>query len=301
MREDMSKQITECYRSKYGRENFKARRRSIRMMDEDALDHLPARESIRAAKELNRGFDFGENLSPLRRWLQSQAGENWDDVYSQVNAAIPAGTLGDHVMLHLDEYVSWRQVEVGGKLMMQNRTTGVFEDFSRFNKFGSRYGWGRAIFYIDQKNILRYVPRKGKGGKKSKLFDTFKIIHTPQDKYPNYSRCNFYRKNGEGAWECSVLYDSALELIPVDAVELVPPELWWHYAVPKPSCKFYLKSWRKMSANEVKSVNPQTILNGLSEANTRHRNVYTAKEKGTTDEIFRELLHRSDEKKKLAK
>lgn len=55
---------------------------------------------------------FSDNLSPLKRWLRSQLGQPWDNVYSQLRQKIETRTLcGQHLLFHLWGFVE-RDVEL---------------------------------------------------------------------------------------------------------------------------------------------------------------------------------------------
>lgn len=69
-----------------------------------SLEDLPSRESIRSPY-LDRKC-FGENLAPLRRWLRSQVGRPWNNVYSEACAVIkPDSTIKNHIKVHLMDMV----------------------------------------------------------------------------------------------------------------------------------------------------------------------------------------------------
>jgi hypothetical protein len=97
MRADMHKVIVECYRHGRGPEKH-GRRANL------ARDDLPVRQGMRAA-HVNRTF-FGENLGPLRRWLQSNVGRPWDKVYGEACQVIrPDSVVRNHIKVHLLEMV----------------------------------------------------------------------------------------------------------------------------------------------------------------------------------------------------
>lgn len=98
MRDDMYKVICETYRQKF--------------RSKGATKHqgLRSKESMRFPHRLDP-FQFGENLSPLYRWLRKQKGRPWDDVWSEICRTIPKSTLGDHVKLHVTRYVE-QHVEI---------------------------------------------------------------------------------------------------------------------------------------------------------------------------------------------
>ena len=51
--------------------------------------------------------DFTDKLGPLKRWLESQVGRNWDRVYSEIKQAFPNTNKQNHHLIetHLLGYV----------------------------------------------------------------------------------------------------------------------------------------------------------------------------------------------------
>ena len=97
MRADMHKVIVERPRWGGGRERHN-RRANV------PLEDRPTRESMRAAHTDRKSF--GENLAPLRRWLRSQVGRPWGDIYSDACSVIkPDSTVRKHIKVHLLEMV----------------------------------------------------------------------------------------------------------------------------------------------------------------------------------------------------
>ena len=93
----MHKVIVECYRENHW-PNSGGRRANI------PLEDLPAKEGMKAGYSFRK--DFGENLSPLRRWLRSQTGRPWDDVYGEACEVIkPNSAVRNHIKIHLLEMV----------------------------------------------------------------------------------------------------------------------------------------------------------------------------------------------------
>jgi hypothetical protein len=63
-------------------------------------------------KVRNRTKYLSENLTPLRRFLQSKVGQNWDETYRDLCAQIdPSTMVGQHVLQHLWQFVE-RHVEM---------------------------------------------------------------------------------------------------------------------------------------------------------------------------------------------
>jgi len=68
------------------------------------FDESPRFESI-MARHIRRKW-FSDLLGPLKRWLQSQVGRSWNDVYSEACAVIkPDSPIRAHVKTHLLEFV----------------------------------------------------------------------------------------------------------------------------------------------------------------------------------------------------
>ena len=97
MRSDMHKVIVEEPRHGGGR-NKQIRRRNL----PDEL--LPKYEGMRRPYTDRKWF--GEHLGPLRRWLRSNIGRRWDEVYSEACQVIkPDNVVRAHIRTHMMEYV----------------------------------------------------------------------------------------------------------------------------------------------------------------------------------------------------
>lgn len=154
MRSDMDKVIVE--RPRPGSSRHVARR--FRRLDprridvsEDADDHFPSRIGHRRAAALGRSRKWlNENLAPLRRYLERQAGRPWDDVWSEICANISVdSTVQKHVRDHVADFVAVNTSLRNGRVMMAARYGGP-QPLS-----GSQ--WMRL--YVDpQTGILRRIP-----------------------------------------------------------------------------------------------------------------------------------------------
>ena len=108
MRHDMFKVIVERprvggYDETKGRRKEHNKRNSFRAYEnEEVYDEPSCWEKIRP---VGRGADrkaFNENLEPLWRYLQTQVGRCWDDVYSDIRENLsPRNTVQMHVVQHL--------------------------------------------------------------------------------------------------------------------------------------------------------------------------------------------------------
>jgi hypothetical protein len=154
MRNDMDKVIVE--RPRPGSSRHVARR--FRRLDprrievsEDADDVFPTRIGHRRAAALGRGRKWlNENLAPLRRYLESQAGRPWNHVWSEICANISVdNTVQQHVRDHVKDFVAVNTSILDGTIMTVSRYGGP-QPLS-----GSR--WMRL--YVDpETGILRRIP-----------------------------------------------------------------------------------------------------------------------------------------------
>lgn len=129
MRGDMDKVIVE--RPRPGSSRHVARR--FRRLDprcievsEDADDVFPSRIGHRRAAALGRGRKWlNENLAPLRRYLESQAGRPWNDVWSEICANISLdNTVQKHVRDHVKDFVAVNTSIHDGTIMTVSRYGG---------------------------------------------------------------------------------------------------------------------------------------------------------------------------------
>jgi hypothetical protein len=108
MRADMYKVIVERPRRGGGVE-FKAEARKFRNAEETATK-IGIKKGHKRQKSLN------ENLNPLRRFLQSQAGRPWDNVYSELSSGIDRrNTVQEHIYAHIEQFVAikthWQEAD----------------------------------------------------------------------------------------------------------------------------------------------------------------------------------------------
>jgi hypothetical protein len=86
-----------------------------------SLDDLPPR--LKMAPGNGRTKSLNENLSPLKRYLTSQAGRPWNKVYSEICARIDGRhTVQQHILLHLQDFVAVhaRVAEQGVEILRWN-------------------------------------------------------------------------------------------------------------------------------------------------------------------------------------
>ena len=114
MRRDMSKVLVERPRLHgYGT-------RKGRKID---LDLLPNKEGMRAPHTRNGGGkQLNENLSPLRRLIDSRIGRRWDSVYSEICEHLRAdNTVQQHVKDHIEDFVAIRTSIVNGEVVIHSK------------------------------------------------------------------------------------------------------------------------------------------------------------------------------------
>ncbi|HKA00465.1 MAG TPA: hypothetical protein VKE70_28330 [Candidatus Solibacter sp.] len=67
------------------------------------------------ASSARRDKSLNENLAPLRRYLQSQVGRPWTNVFSEIRANLDTrSAIGLHVMQHLYDFITVGTVMVDG-------------------------------------------------------------------------------------------------------------------------------------------------------------------------------------------
>ena len=112
MRDDLNKVLTERPRRGSDSRNLKtgARFKDYDDAKEDAYS-LPKRGKAlmgnRALGPHDESKDFTDKLGPLKRWLASQVGRNWDRVYSEIKQAFPNTNKQNHHLIetHLLGYI----------------------------------------------------------------------------------------------------------------------------------------------------------------------------------------------------
>jgi hypothetical protein len=149
MRKDMHKVI--CEEPRHGGGYDKQNRRA-----NVPFEDLPKFESI--MKGYSNRKRFGEHLGPLRRWLRSKIGHQWDEVYSEACKVIkPDSVVRNHIKFHLLDMVVRHT-------FMQNGEIWCFHSHWRMEgiplpQAGSR--WTR--FYVDPTTrLLGEIPPRAK-------------------------------------------------------------------------------------------------------------------------------------------
>lgn len=114
MRKDMHKVVTD--RPRHGDKEASSGKRwynqavtpRIKRYIKGVVDDLrPKRESMRRKHIVcYEGKNLSDNVKPLERWLDAQAGRHWDDVYSDLVHGLPKGLHNQHIMQHVSYYVN---------------------------------------------------------------------------------------------------------------------------------------------------------------------------------------------------
>ena len=113
MRSDMAKVIVERprfgHRDRHDAKGYHRRRQRI------DRDEQPKRESMYALKGNSKRLN--EHLAPLRRYLRSQVGRLWDDVFAEICAHIRLDSaVQSHVRDHLDDFVETHVMVIDGRV-----------------------------------------------------------------------------------------------------------------------------------------------------------------------------------------
>jgi hypothetical protein len=117
---------------------------------------------------------FGEHLGPLKRWLCSQVGRPWNDVYSEASSVIkPDSVVRLHVRTHLLEFVERNTFMKNGEVWYY-RWLGMALEVPIM---GSATRWHR--FYVHPENgVLLEIPRIVRPRKEPKALDFIGLTKT---------------------------------------------------------------------------------------------------------------------------
>lgn len=281
MRSDMYKLITECYRSKGPWKNtFRKQRKKIKRMPIEKLEELSDKQSIRANKELGRGFSFGENLSPIFRYLDSRVGDPWNDIYSDVRKNIPSGTLGDHVLTHVKFHVLEHDLIFDGNKVY-------------IHKWKKKSQLSNNQLYIDDSGILREYRRVYSEREKLGIVYDFRGLGS-NNEFDHF-------KLEDGKWMIAVFYKNKKEIPKEIRDELGDVDYFVLRSVPKDyrskrtmSFSFF-KEWRILTNKEVESMKIYSRFEEFKRfCITRVTKVKTE----MTEEEFRNIIHKANIEKK---
>lgn len=149
MRSDMHKVVVERPRWNPGRGKH-GRRANL----PDEL--LPKFEGIKRPHQSRKGLT--DLLGPLRRWLHSQLGRPWNDVYSEACAVIKADSvIRAHIKTHLLEFVERHTFIHNGKVCLLDKS------YRGGVKPVAEVGCRRSLFFVHpETGRLQPIPRLSK-------------------------------------------------------------------------------------------------------------------------------------------
>lgn len=116
MRDDFAKQLTERERIGHSRSYADVRGlKAFKHVDQ----YFGGRESMKARHRLNyQTKSFNENLNPLKGWLHSCIGKQWDKCYGELRKKFDARkVVNAHILEHLFDYVEVNAYLKGGKVV----------------------------------------------------------------------------------------------------------------------------------------------------------------------------------------
>ena len=105
MRPDMSKILVE--RERIGVKGAALKRRRNRRIANRDLENAPTKVSMGRHRQYGwEAKQLNENLSPLKRFIESRVDQHWDKVYSEIRAHVRfENTVQQHILQHLWQYV----------------------------------------------------------------------------------------------------------------------------------------------------------------------------------------------------
>jgi hypothetical protein len=150
MRADMSKVIVE--RPRFG-SRMRGGPTKGRPGQRLGMEHLPKREGM--ARHYSNVKHFNEHLGPLGRYIESQVGRPWDQVFAEICAHINRGSaVQDHVRDHIWDFVTTEVILIDG---VPHRKAGA-----PWGKVGPLVARGRrgAFYVCPLSGILKRVKRQ---------------------------------------------------------------------------------------------------------------------------------------------
>lgn len=146
MRKDMAKVIVERPRVK-GRGNRKGR-------PPRDIEDSPKKESMK--KPYKDRKILNENLNPLKRFLHSQVGKKWDNVFSEISENIKTDSaVQKHVKDHIWDFVFKNIIIEDKKVFAQRRYYGKFTELRNKDLYVDNNGFLRE-YRIKNKTRSKY-------------------------------------------------------------------------------------------------------------------------------------------------
>ena len=158
MRSDMSKVVTE--RPRYGHAN-RSKKTGLRVRCWNRNDYYNGKDDldgpkrIKSSRQGQYGWyakDFSDRLGPLKRFLQSRVGKNWNRVYGELSQILSKRSItGQHIWEHVRTEVELHCViDETGKICRKEA------------HFGSRREITKGLYVHPKTKILCEVERKKK-------------------------------------------------------------------------------------------------------------------------------------------
>lgn len=121
----LHKELTECYRenSSFVNSSSPTRKRLKNYELKLGYENAPKKVSIKFVHTKLSGNIkyFGDNVNPLKRFLNSKVGQNWDKVYSELSKKMDKRSVsGQHLFEHLFQYVEADTTLINGKVYKSN-------------------------------------------------------------------------------------------------------------------------------------------------------------------------------------
>jgi hypothetical protein len=165
------KKLVDTYRINSGEPNEdtrRLRRQHLKLsVDEfgelEDVSAFPKRGRIRPRSGIKK--EFGENLTPLSRFLEKSAGKKWDAVYSEISKRFSRkSVLGEHIYVHLWWWVERHSIMIDG--IPHSAEYDLSPLFS--NNHDSK-------FYVSPDGILKKAPLRQLENKTHKTQQIFQI------------------------------------------------------------------------------------------------------------------------------
>ena len=233
MREDFNKLLVERERIGSSEKFHEVRHKKV------FNPEMGGRESMKARHVCNwRGKQFNENLNPLKGWLHSRLGKNWDKSYSELRKTFDTrSVINQHIMEHLWQYVERHAfVNAKGKIVV----------IAKYTKDGeSPISESLSEYYICPKSgILKKTGRKSYKERnriiEKKKADAKAAIFQKIDDYTEL-HCI------DGIWFKYILKD-----VPAPIIKYVKPASWT--ALPE------VIRWDKLSDSEKETLGEKTTI-----------------------------------------
>lgn len=186
MREDMKEVlVTDGRRGSSYAENEQVKKlRRTRIKDDDVGGRMQMLPKVRYGWYERKTDQKGEHLTPLKRYLRSKIGSNWDDIWSEIKQNNPSNSaVGAHIYTHVEGYVN-----------LQHEVSYHEGQPGRWRRWGSKED--KTVFsplrpgelYVDEQNILRITPE---------IRDR---RHQPEIIYRKVDKYNYLVKNLQDNW-----------------------------------------------------------------------------------------------------